>query len=93
MTSFTDSLSYVVNPILLSKNRLSSTYRSRELDVITELQKKKGRNDYRVNVVGHCDEDEKEEKFGQESEKGFSTSDLRGRLWGLFFVGEIVGDL
>ena len=50
-------------------------------------------NDYRVNVVWDCDEDEKEEKFGQESEEGFSTSDLRGRLWGLFFVSEIVSDL
>ena len=49
--------------------------------------------DYRVNVVWDCDEDEKEEKFGQESEEGFSTSDLRGRLWGLFFVSEIVSDL
>ena len=50
-------------------------------------------NDYRVNVVWDCDEDEKEEKFGQESEEGFSTSDLRGRLWGLSFVSEIVSDL
>jgi hypothetical protein len=43
-------------------------------DDVVEYQK----TPYRVNVIRNCDEDEKEEEFGQESEKGFSTSDLRG---------------